>query len=119
REGIGLRAYSQRDPLVEYQREGFDMFTVMMDAIKEESVAYLFNLEVQVEEEPAAEEVEGLSHLFDARGAAPAISAPGLDQPKKPTGLTYTAPSETGETEVSAEPARADERFAGVGRNDL
>ena len=53
REGIGLRAYSQRDPLVEYQREGFDMFTAMMDGIKEESVGFLFNLEVQVEEEPA------------------------------------------------------------------
>ena len=51
REGIGLRAYSQRDPLVEYQREGFDMFNAMMDGIKEESVAFLFNLEVQVEEE--------------------------------------------------------------------
>ena len=52
REGIGLRAYSQRDPLVEYQREGFDMFHAMMDGIKEEAVGYLFNLEVQVEEEP-------------------------------------------------------------------
>src|SRR4051794_33169979 len=38
REGIYLRAYSQRDPLVEYQREGFDMFTAMMDGIKEEAV---------------------------------------------------------------------------------
>ncbi|MDQ4008197.1 MAG: preprotein translocase subunit SecA, partial [Actinomycetota bacterium] len=56
REGIGLRAYSQRDPLVEYQREGFDLFAVMMDGIKEESVGYLFNLEVQVEEEPEPEE---------------------------------------------------------------
>ena len=37
REGIGLRAYSQRDPLVEYQREGFDLFSAMMDSIKEES----------------------------------------------------------------------------------
>src|SRR6059058_4315250 len=50
-EGIGLRAMAQKDPLVEYQREGFDMFTAMMDAIKEESVGFLFNLEVQVEEE--------------------------------------------------------------------
>ena len=49
REGIGLRAYSQRDPLVEYQREGYDMFSTMMDGIKEESVGFLFNLEVQVE----------------------------------------------------------------------
>ena len=38
REGIYLRAYSQRDPLVEYQREGFDMFAAMMDGIKEETV---------------------------------------------------------------------------------
>ena len=49
-EGIGLRAMAQRDPLVEYQREGFDLFAAMMDAIKEESVGYLFNLEVQVDD---------------------------------------------------------------------
>ena len=48
-EGIGLRAMAQRDPLVEYQREGFDLFSAMMDAIKEELVTYLFNAEVQVE----------------------------------------------------------------------
>ncbi|HEX4655222.1 MAG TPA: SEC-C metal-binding domain-containing protein, partial [Mycobacteriales bacterium] len=51
-EGIGLRGYGQRDPLVEYQREAFDMFGAMMDGIKEESVGFLFNLEVQAEEEP-------------------------------------------------------------------
>ncbi len=54
-EGIGLRAMAQRDPLVEYQREGFDMFGAMMEAIKEESVGFLFNLEVQVEQPDAAE----------------------------------------------------------------
>ena len=48
-EGIGLRAMAQRDPLVEYQREGFDLFSAMMDAIKEELVGFLFNAEVQVE----------------------------------------------------------------------
>ncbi len=48
-EGIGLRAMAQRDPLVEYQREGFDLFSAMMDAIKEELVSFLFNVEVQVE----------------------------------------------------------------------
>ena len=50
REGIGLRAYGQRDPLTEYQREGFDMFTQMMDSLKEEFVRYMFH--VQVVEEP-------------------------------------------------------------------
>jgi preprotein translocase subunit SecA len=53
-EGIGLRAMAQRDPLVEYQREGYDMFAAMMEAIQEESVGFLFNLEVEVE--PASAE---------------------------------------------------------------
>ncbi|WP_242889430.1 preprotein translocase subunit SecA [Actinomadura litoris] len=53
-EGIGLRAMAQRDPLVEYQREGYDMFNAMLDGIKEESVGYLFNLEVEIEEQPEA-----------------------------------------------------------------
>ncbi|QIK75615.1 preprotein translocase subunit SecA [Nocardioides piscis] len=76
REGIGLRAYSQRDPLVEYQREGFDMFASMMDGIKEESVGFLFNLQVEVEEEPqAGGEDEDLSTEAD-RAATP---APTLD----------------------------------------
>src|SRR5262249_55956399 len=44
REGIGLRAMAQRDPLVEYQREGYDMFNAMMDGIREESVGNLFTL---------------------------------------------------------------------------
>jgi preprotein translocase subunit SecA len=48
-EGIGLRAMAQRDPLVEYQREGFDLFVAMMESIKEEMVGFLFNVEVQVE----------------------------------------------------------------------
>ncbi|MEO7130911.1 MAG: preprotein translocase subunit SecA, partial [Dermatophilaceae bacterium] len=47
-EGIGLRAMAQRDPLIEYQREGFQLFEAMMDAIKEESISYLFSVEVQV-----------------------------------------------------------------------
>jgi preprotein translocase subunit SecA len=48
REGIGLRAMAQRDPLVEYQREGGDMFKVMMDAFMEEVVGFVFHLEVEV-----------------------------------------------------------------------
>ena len=69
REGIGLRGYGQRDPLVEYQREGYDMFTAMMEGIKEESVGSLFNLQVQVQENPIVEEAA-------ADGAAPGTVAP-------------------------------------------
>ncbi|OFJ51461.1 preprotein translocase subunit SecA, partial [Mycolicibacterium grossiae] len=47
KEGIGLRAMAQRDPLVEYQREGYDMFMAMLDGLKEESVGLLFNAQVQ------------------------------------------------------------------------
>src|SRR3954447_14551618 len=57
REGIYLRAYSQRDPLVEYQREGFDMFNAMKEGIREETVGFLFNLDVQLEPE-VEEEIE-------------------------------------------------------------
>ena len=76
KEGIGLRAMAQRDPLVEYQREGYVMFQQMTGAIREESIMYLFNLEVQVSQtpEPVAEE------------------------------LTYTSPSEEGTPEVTQEP---------------
>jgi preprotein translocase subunit SecA len=53
REGIGLRAMAQRDPLVEYQREGGDMFNVMMEAFMEEVVGYVFHLDVEVQQAPA------------------------------------------------------------------
>jgi len=87
-EGIGLRAMAQRDPLVEYQKEGFDMFRAMMDAIQEESVGFLFNLEVQVDaDEPQAGEPSELvvpdseGELADVTAARPEIEAglSGLD----------------------------------------
>jgi preprotein translocase subunit SecA len=128
REGIYLRAYSQRDPLVEYQREGFDMFSTMMDVIKAEAVGFLFNLEVQLEEdeEEAVEEaevevVEPMRQpvpVADGGREAPHIRAKGLEAPKKPEHLSYSAPSETGEVDVRGETVtNADDPYAGVGRN--
>jgi preprotein translocase subunit SecA len=59
-EGIGLRAMAQRDPLVEYQKEGYDLFMAMMDAIKEETIGYLFNVDVKSEgDDPSAIEAKG------------------------------------------------------------
>jgi preprotein translocase subunit SecA len=69
KEGIGLRAMAQRDPLVEYQREGYHMFQAMNEAIKEETVGYLFNLEVQVESSDSAQPA-GAGRSVGA-GAAP------------------------------------------------
>jgi preprotein translocase subunit SecA len=90
REGIGLRAYSQRDPLVEYQREGFDLFAAMMDGIAEESVGFLFNLDVQIEAEPLEGPEDG--------AAEPHLQARGLEA-RKQQQLAYSAPSETGDAE--------------------
>ena len=77
REGIGLRAWAQRDPLVEYQREGFDMFNAMMEGIKEESVGNLFNLQVEVQENPIVEEAAGPAPVTapstPAVGGGPAV----------------------------------------------
>jgi preprotein translocase subunit SecA len=95
-DGIGLRAMAQKDPLVEYQREGFTLFNAMMDSIKEESVGYLFNVEVQVDEQ-AAEEAE--VSLLAEPVPATAITAKGLD-PKRPQHLEYSAPSVDGEAGV-------------------
>jgi preprotein translocase subunit SecA len=58
KEGIGLRAMAQRDPLIEYQREGFDMFGAMLDALKEETVGFLFNLQVETTQPEEAQQPE-------------------------------------------------------------
>ena len=90
-EGISLRAYAQRDPVIEYQREGFDMFATMMDGIKEETVGFLYNLDVQVEEAaPEAEEVELLEKPVEIR-------AKGLNRTPQQQGLQYSAPAVDGE----------------------
>ena len=85
-EGIGLRAIGQRDPLVEYQREGFDMFQAMQDSIKLEAVAYVFNappeaaLEAEARREAAA---RPRTELSSAVTEAEERAAP---QPQRPTG---------------------------------
>ncbi len=103
-EGIGLRAMAQRDPLVEYQREGFLLFQAMTEAIKEESVGYLFNLEVQVA--PPEGEAE------EAAAAPQVLVAKGLVEPQRPAHLQYSAPSVDGEAGVET---RADDEAAGNG----
>ena len=90
-EGIGLRAMAQRDPLVEYQKEGYELFSAMIEAMKEEIVGYLFNVEVKVE---------------DAH-----VDAKGVEEPQRQE-LRYSAPSETGATTSSANASGS-----GVSRN--
>ena len=87
KDGIGLRAMAQRDPLVEYQREGFALYSSMMDGIKTESVGFLYNLEVQVQ-------------VSAGDRSNPSIAAKGLDGIAAPTQLSYTAPNEDGQAEI-------------------
>ena len=80
KEGIGLRAMAQRDPLVEYQREGYDMYQSMLDAVREETVTYLYNLDLSKQRTQA--------------------SAVRLAEPSRPKFLQYSAPDEDGHTQV-------------------
>ncbi|MCC4267094.1 preprotein translocase subunit SecA [Microbacterium schleiferi] len=90
KDGIGLRAMAQRDPLIEYQREGYQMFQQMMGQIKEESVGYLYNLEVEV-------------RRADGENAAE-VEAKGLSiAPVEGQRLQYSAANDAGEVEVRNE----------------
>jgi preprotein translocase subunit SecA len=145
REGIGLRAMAQRDPLIEYQREGYDLFSTMMEGIKEESVGNLFNLQVTVMEDPIVEEAaDGAAALGPAGGVAvargrhaagavpaassqggpdgtaPAVVAPGLSRPHRPSRLSYSAPTVDGAGQVERRTeTRGNGKVGKVGRNDL
>jgi len=136
KEGIGLRAMAQRDPLVEYQREGYDMFMAMLDGMKEESVGFLFNVTVEAVPAPQVapmETPEGLAELAvdegaaavaaqqDGAGGAPApvrqeapstLRAKGIDN--EAPALTYSGPSEDGSAEVQRNGGGAAKTPAGV-----
>ncbi|MDH2442947.1 preprotein translocase subunit SecA [Amnibacterium sp. CER49] len=87
KDGIGLRAMAQRDPLVEYQREGFALFQTMMGQIREECIGFLFNLEVEVSPAFGAEQ--------------PQVAAKGLGAAPAPVEtLRFTAPTDDGSVEV-------------------
>jgi preprotein translocase subunit SecA len=86
KDGIGLRAMAQRDPLIEYQREGYAMFQSMMGQIKEESVGYLYNLEVEVRRAGDSDTAE--------------VEAKGLASDGGEQRLEYSAANDAGEVEV-------------------
>ncbi|MGV8896738.1 MAG: preprotein translocase subunit SecA [Rhodoglobus sp.] len=98
KDGIGLRAMAQRDPLIEYQREGFALYQSMMASIREESVGFLFNLEV---------EVTGASGV-EAKG----LAAPATDTNK----LSYSAPSADAQGEVEVRNQRGQIEQAATAR---
>ncbi|MFV0252334.1 MAG: preprotein translocase subunit SecA [Beutenbergiaceae bacterium] len=126
KEGIGLRAMAQRDPLVEYQREGFQLFQAMNEAIKEEAVGFLYNLEVRLKDDndadadsdarakaAAAERAQSEGQATTKAGKKPSGRRAGAKSipaaaaaedplglgglPQGPTQLTYSAPSADGD----------------------
>lgn len=70
REGVGLRAYGQKDPLVEYKFEAFDMFEAMIEAIEDDVVKYMYRVNVVTQPEAAQ------SHLENARTNNPTVDSP-------------------------------------------
>ncbi len=102
KEGIGLRAMAQREPLVEYQREGYQLFDAMTESIKEDSVVHLFNTEVQVEEAaPTVTPVHVTDLLSQLSGGTSGQPSAGdeLYDAVRDAPLQYSAPSDDGSVE--------------------
>ncbi len=127
-EGINLRAMGQRDPLAEWQREGFDMFEAMMGQIEDDFVRYVFHLQVVVDEQPenqlrnvrysAPEEpVQGAGAL---RTAAAPVAAGGLAEagPMAAGPLSAAAPGPTVTSENAVAPAAPVRVDKTPGRNE-
>ncbi len=118
REGIGLRALAQIDPLVAYKNEGYDMFQQMMESIQSDFVRYLFHLEIVREDQQGAGQRRalaysgggdaGLSQNFAAAGAAAAREGRIEDS----SGQAYQAAQEATRTVV------APRHVTKVGRNE-
>ena len=109
REGIGLRAYGQRDPLVEYQREGFDMFYKMIDSVKDEAIEFIFKLQPIVDRE--------VSGVFDFENQELIHKeSPALKEIKKATGEEHRGLPPGGKREEI--PVSYKRETPKVGRND-
>ena len=109
-EGIGLRAMAQRDPLVEYQKEGYDLFVAMMNGIKEETVGYMFHVQPnggEESEEQDGEEEPRIS-LSEDRPQQVQYSSPTLDE---------EVPAHVERGTLGGQPVARDPKYAGVSRN--
>jgi len=85
KEGIGLRGYAQKDPLVEYKREGYEMFVQMLQRVKEDATAKLFAVQVAKEEEvPPLERALGQRVFLIHGGAPPPPPAPTAEEVTRP-----------------------------------
>jgi preprotein translocase subunit SecA len=129
REGIGLRAMGQQDPLVAWQRDGYEMFGQLMAGIDDDYVKIVMHAQVQVLQQPPVDEaaglagaqyqapedpVQGTSGMQRALAAGP---APGEEVVFAPAEPQAAAPSATAVAEVE-KPVVKDSAFERAGRND-
>src|SRR5438128_10495797 len=96
REGIHLRGFAQKDPLVEYKNEGFTLFRELMNSIWEDFGRYIFHVEVQIE--PAAAELM-LGRSSPTQAANVTYSGGGPEQPS----ALYDAAEQAGVATATAE----------------
>jgi preprotein translocase subunit SecA len=109
KEGIGLRAMAQRDPLVEYQREGFVMFQQMMGSIREEVITYLFNVEVSVNQSPV-DQIRPQGNLsYSAPGAPKEDAEPAIERAP----LNRAAARKQAQAKKSGKPEKGSSFFKG------
>ncbi|HZL51766.1 MAG TPA: preprotein translocase subunit SecA [Terracidiphilus sp.] len=96
KEGIGLRGYAQRDPLVEYKRESFDMFEAMMEKFQEDTVRFLFRMQILG---PDGEPVDAAPRPNRVVPKAPPVASaaqpPTLDAEPREIGIHTRQPSTT------------------------
>jgi preprotein translocase subunit SecA len=109
KEGIGLRAMAQRDPLVEYQREGFVMFQQMMGSIREEVITYLFNVEVSVNQSPVDQIRPQANLSYSAPGAPEEAAEPAVERAP----LNRAAARKQAQAQKSGKPKKGSSFFKG------
>ncbi|HLC21799.1 MAG TPA: preprotein translocase subunit SecA [Candidatus Methylomirabilis sp.] len=107
KEGIGLRGYGQKDPLIEYKREGFEMFEAMVERVKQQTIEYLYRVQVAPAE----------SFPFDEAGVASPTGAGDGDLLSRPRPRSQPTPSERSLRPMAA---AAPIKVAGkkIGRNE-
>ena len=120
REGINLRAMGQRDPVTEWQREGFDMFQAMMESIENDFVQFVMKLEV-VREDPSQRRPEKLSYFAPDNPVQGSASFQGMSDPAIAAagqGLVHNSGEPATQTPVQVEqmPGRNELCFCGSGK---
>ena len=76
KEGIGLRGYAQQNPLIEYKREGLDMFQEMIEKIKRETIQMLFRIQLATSDETAQLEEAQRQPIYLSHGDSGGASKP-------------------------------------------